>query len=100
MNGEQLERLSGLVMEYNLATLAEDEVQLRKATARESILELFKEAKDRTATINGFHVQVSARQQERISLVKARYLLQPETLDNLLETSYSITLSVRRIKEG
>ena len=96
MNGEQLERLAGLIALYNEGFLKEREGARVKSVAREQVLALWREAAQPVpVVINGYKVDVSATVRDVWDSRALKEVLSPELLERCRRVTTAVVLNVR-----
>ena len=94
MNGEQLERMATLALEYDVAREEETRASKQKEAKRDEIMALFKEAQEHRVETGGYLVEAVPSLRYSIPIKLARQLLDETLLKQLVQESTSITLKV------
>ena len=94
MNGEQLERMAILALEYDIAREEETRASKQKEAKRDEIMALFKEAQEHRVEVGGYLIEAVPTLRESIPVKLARQLLDETLLKQLIQESTGITLKV------
>lgn len=96
--GDVLEELTTLVHKYNKAILEEKGGAALKKIASDDILALLKQHQCSWAEAGGCTLTVKPWTRESVDITRARSLLSPDQLAQLVRTSTGISLDVRPIR--
>ena len=96
--GDVLEELTELVYKYNKALLEEKGAAALKKIASDDILVLLKHHQCSRAEAGGCTLTVKPWTRETVDITRARSLLSPDQLAQLVKTSTGISLDVKPLR--
>ena len=96
--GDVLEELTALVTMYNRHLLTEKYSAEEKKKASEAILALLKQHQCSKTEAGGCTLTVKPWTRETVDITRARSLLSPDQLAQLVKTSTGISLDVRPLR--
>ena len=96
--GDVLEELTELVYKYNKALLEEKDAAALKKIASDDILVLLKHHQCSRTEAGGCTLTVKPWTRETVDITRARSLLSPDQLAQLVKTSTGISLDVKPLR--